>query len=186
MNKYFAMADKRDLESAHADLLKDTIPATPQLPKSLIPFRASAIQILDYEQILLSLRDVERAVEAAKSVRQAKAAQKWIDATKTRDNALQQVANNWGNLRSPTDTYQDNKNAVDRYPGMIKLSNDAIALAKEASQLDAPSYKQLSDALVQAMQDNIKSADTMKAQADKQLQSFLRLQFKSFHQDRFY
>jgi hypothetical protein len=184
LQKYLAVADTRDKETAHVKLMMDSIPATPELPESIIPFKSSSIQILDYEQILLSLRDVERSVEGAKSARQETAKNKWTQAVQLRAQALANVKNNQDNINNPTDVYQDNQNAITRYPGMVKQSNDAIELAKETAQQDATTYQPLSDTLIQAMNENIKHADKMKVAAQKTLQDLLKVQIRQWQQTR--
>lgn len=185
LQKYLKTADQRDVDSSQANALMKTIAATPTPPRPGVVFdRTPSIQILDYEQILLSLRDVERAVEAAKASRQAKAQSTWSEATKARDVALLNVKNNQDNIDHPTDRYQDNTNVVNRYPELVRLSNVAIGLAKSAAQIDA-SYKQQSDELIQKMNENIKRADQLLATAKKNLQQLIVEQVKAMQIDRF-
>ncbi|MBD9373447.1 hypothetical protein IB238_12535 [Rhizobium sp. ARZ01] len=158
---YLKQSDKRDVAKADAENMFKSIPPTPQLPNAGVIFdRRPHIQILDYEFVLTSIRQVERAVEAAKSLREKKAKELFDQAAKAKDVAITFVAGNQGNINSPTDKYQDNRNAIDRTPEMKKLSQDVINLATEAKLLDSNLGKD-ADAIIARMQENMQQAQNI-------------------------
>ncbi len=183
MIKYLDAADPRDLDLSKAKELMTTVPAAPELPSSIIPFRTPSIQILDYEQILLSLRDIERAVEAAKGSRQNRAKDLWSKAVKARDLALTSVKNIQASVPGYTNEYIDNSNAVIRLAEQVKLSKTAIELATDAAKEDS-SYKAGLDDLTKAMNDNIKLAENLKAAASATLARIERESFQRIISER--
>ena len=136
-----------------------------------------------YEQILLSLRDIERAVEAAKAARQNRAKNLWGEAVKARDVALTQVKNNQDNISNPKAGGIDNQNAVDRFPEMVRLSNVAIGLATDAAREDS-SYESNSDDLIKTMNDNNKHAENIKAATSATLAKIETDRFRQMMDER--
>jgi len=181
---YLAGANPVDRLTSKADELIKTVPATPKLPSSsMIAFKSPTIQILDYEQILLSLRDIERAVEAAKATREDRAKNLWNEAVKARDGALIYVNNNQDNINHPTDVAVDNQLVIQRYPEMVRLSNVAIGLATNAVKEDS-TYKGNADGLIKTMNDNIQHAANMKKATSATLSAIERAQFEAMRMDR--
>jgi hypothetical protein len=183
IKKFLDAANPADKTTSKAEELIATVPATPDLPSSLMPFSHPNIQILDYEQIFLSLRDIERAVEAAKVTREGRAKQRWDEAIKGRDTAVTYVNNNQDNLNHPTDLEVDSNITIQRVPEMVRLSNVAIGLATDAVKEDSR-YKANSDELIKSMNDNIKHAENMKAAASANLASIERAKFDAMHSRR--
>jgi hypothetical protein len=185
MKKYLDAADKRDKDLSKADDLLNTVPPTPESPpSSIIPFVAAPhIQILDYEGILSSLRDIERSVEAAKLMRENRAKILWDEAIKSRDAALNYVKGNQQNISSPTDVYQDNQNAVNSFPEMVRLSNVAIGLATQSAEQNFV-YNRDSQVLIQTMNDNITHANNIKAAASATLAQRERDRFEQMQNTR--
>lgn len=162
---YLLSADKVDQrDTVAAKEIMASIPPDFVIPKPFNPFAAQPIQILDYEANLISLRLVERAVEASKADRVAKAKALWDKAVAARDNAVSQVNNNNAIINFPGANAVDWTNAIERSPGLISISNEATSLAKQALAKDAGYTKQV-DELTAAMNNNIARIDTIREAA---------------------
>jgi hypothetical protein len=162
MDVYLDKADSRD--KVLAMQLKSSIPADPAIQRTWNPLATPSIQIVDYETILMDLRTVERAVEAAKADRLKNAKTLWDRAVAARDNALLQAKNNQDNINGPRANGVDTSNAIARSSGMISKSREAIDQANQAAALD-PSMKPAADDLVKAMGSNIDHVNKIVAQA---------------------
>jgi hypothetical protein len=183
LQRYLEAADPQDLNATKATELLKTVPATPELTYSTIPFIHPKIQILDYEQILLSLRDIQRAVEAAKATRQDRANRLWDQAKQARDAALTYVRNNQDNYSHPSDPQADSLNTVNRFPEMVRLSKMAMDLATETAQEDSV-HKADADELIKAMNANIQHAENLKTAASATLAKIERDKFEAMQNQR--
>ncbi|RWY70040.1 hypothetical protein [Rhizobium sp. WSM1325] len=175
MSKYLHAADNRDKvvtyidpndrqpKTTSAQALFDTLEPTPALPGLLA---LGHIQVLDYEHILESLRQIERGVEAMRAKRLDQAADELTRSKAAGTEAIKNYTNNLNNVNGGGPV--DRQMAIQRTAGMLKQTNDVVTLATAAKTDDAGLTAD-ADALIASMNTNAQNINALKDRSQKDL-----------------
>jgi hypothetical protein len=132
-----ASADPRDVASVHATEAFDSLPSDPEEPNwRERMFGSGSIDILAYEYVLISERQIERMIAGGQALREAKAAEEWKQAEAHRDYVALLEKDVIQDFKSDSLSIVDYQAAIPRSQTMKDESDAAIAHAQRAAQID--------------------------------------------------